>query len=181
PIKSCAAVPLQQVRLTELGLENDRRWVIVDDQGMFQTQRQIPHLAWIEPHLDVQAGTMTLRAPSQPTVQFAFASSASPVRLVTVWRDTVAAWDMGDTAAQWLDQFLQVPGRHFRLVQFNPEHPRISDTQWTGPRQSRHPFTDGFAINVLSQRAVDELNVRLQAEGLDPIEAQRFRAKLIHE
>ncbi|WP_227870875.1 MOSC domain-containing protein [Orrella marina] len=179
PIKSCAAVPVQTAQLTELGLQTDRRWVIVDQTGMFQTQRQIPHLVWIEPELTDQS--MTLRAPSQPAITIDLADEISHTRKVTVWRDTVSALDMGDAAAQWLDAFLQVPGKQFRLVQFDPRHPRICDETWTGSgeRQSRHPFTDGFGLNILSRRSLDDLNQRLEQAGLEAVSALHFRPNLV--
>lgn len=179
PIKSCAAVPVQEAQVTELGLMHDRRWLIVDEQGAFQTQRQIPHLVWIEPYLDHQ--TLTLRAPSQPEITLPLARPGSPERLVSIWRDSVLALDMGDEAARWLNDFLQVPGRHFRLVQFDPDHPRQCDPAWTGGGKhlSYHPFTDGFGINVLSMAALDALNGRLAQAGLDPVGIERFRPNLV--
>ena len=179
PIKSCASVPVASVEVTRFGLKWDRRWLIVDDQGMFQTQRQIPHLAWIKPTLD--ENTLTLSAPSQSDIVLAIASDGFPHRTITVWRDTIAAYDMGDEAADWLDHFLQVPGRHFRLVQFDPSHARLCDIAWTGDGdlRSNHPFTDGFGLNVLSLAALDDLNQRLEQAELDVVSAQRFRPNLI--
>ena len=179
PIKSCASVQVASAQVTQLGLQGDRRWLIVDDQGMFQTQRQIPHLTWIEPILG--QSTLTLRAPSQPEVVLALACEGFAHRTITVWRDTIAAYDMGDEAAHWLDEFLQVPGRHFRLVQFDPAHARLCDVLWTGDGKasSNHPFTDGFGLNVLSLAALDELNQRLEQAELDPVSAPRFRPNLV--
>ena len=42
---------------------------------------------------------------------------------VTVWDDTVPAWDMGALAAQWFSDFL---GQPCRLVRFDPDHLRLS-------------------------------------------------------
>lgn len=179
PIKSCAGVPVPVAKLTELGLQSDRRWVIADQDGMFQTQRQIPHLVWIEPELSER--TMTLRAPSQSDITFELADESAISRHVTVWRDTVNALDMGDEVAHWLDDFLQVPGKHFRLLQFDPRHPRICDQLWTGSgsKISRHPFTDGFGLNVLSRNSIAELNQRLEAANLEPVSALHFRPNLV--
>jgi len=179
PIKSCASVQVASTEVTRFGLKGDRRWLIVDDQGAFQTQRQIPHLAWIEPVLG--DSTLTLTAPSQSTLVLAVAEKGFPHRSVTIWRDTISAYDMGDEAAEWLDNYLQVPGRHFRLVQFDPSQARTCDMSWTGdgPLRSHHPFTDGFGLNVLSLAALDELNQRLEQAELDPVSVQRFRPNLV--
>ena len=65
PVKSCAGIEVQQARLTEAGLELDRAWMVVDDQGMFLTQRSLPRMALIRPQL--VADGMVLLYP-QPTL-----------------------------------------------------------------------------------------------------------------
>ncbi|KAJ1453667.1 MOSC N-terminal beta barrel domain-containing protein [Pelagophyceae sp. CCMP2097] len=60
PIKSCGAVSLESCRLGQTGLENDRVFAVVDENGIVQTQRQRRLLATVRPKLDVNADTMTL-------------------------------------------------------------------------------------------------------------------------
>jgi uncharacterized protein YcbX len=177
PIKSCAGLRLTNTFVTTLGLQYDRQWLIVDDTGQFQTQRQIPHLAWIEPSISHQ--TLGLHAPGQPDLYLAFASANSTKRTITVWRDQHDAWDMGDEASAWLDNYLEVPGRHFRLVQFDPNRPRQSDPAWSGPKPSGLQFADGFAINVLSESSIQGFNERLMEIGIEPVDALRFRPNLV--
>ena len=45
PVKSCRAVGLDRVELDETGFRYDRRWMIVDPDGRFVTQRGRPELA----------------------------------------------------------------------------------------------------------------------------------------
>jgi len=177
PIKSGAAVPLASSRVTALGLATDRQWLIIDDSGRFQTQRQIPHLVWIT--TQVSGDKITLKAPNQPTLDLPLANEAHARRSVTVWRDTLEALDMGSAASEWLQEFLQVPGRKFHLVQFDPAQQRLSDPKWTGPQPASHQFADGFAINVLSQSALDAFNVRLESHGLPLVDVRRFRPNLV--
>ena len=51
PVKSCAGVELPEALLTETGLEFDRAWMVVDAQGEFVTQRQLPRMALIKPQM----------------------------------------------------------------------------------------------------------------------------------
>jgi hypothetical protein len=51
PVKSCAGVQVQDVLLTETGLEFDRAWMVVDAKGRFLTQRELPRMALIKPQL----------------------------------------------------------------------------------------------------------------------------------
>ena len=177
PIKSCAGSVLAQATLTPLGLMHDRQWLIVDDTGQFQTQRQIPHLAWIEPTVLPQS--LRLSAVGLPTIEIPFASTDAQTLVVTVWNDRPWALDMGDAAAQWLDAFLEVPGRHFRLVQFDPRQSRLSDPSWSGALPAGLQFADGFAVNVLSEASLRHFNERLMESGTDPVDARRFRPNLV--
>ena len=61
PIKSCAGVEVQEAILTETGLEFDRAWMVVDEQGEFLTQRELPRMALVKPQLKTYE--MVLRAP----------------------------------------------------------------------------------------------------------------------
>ena len=47
PVKSCAGIEVQQALLTEAGLDLDRAWMVVDDEGVFLTQRTLPRMALI--------------------------------------------------------------------------------------------------------------------------------------
>jgi uncharacterized protein YcbX len=177
PIKSCAGMPLSRSLVTPVGLEHDRQWLIINEQGQFVTQRQIPHLAWIRPTL--LANGLQLQAPEQPDLLIAYSDEHSQRRKVTIWRDQVQAIDMGDAAAQWLDNYLEVPGRQFRLVQFDSSDVRWSDPHWTGSERAAVQFADGFAVNVLSQASLQHFNERLLELGGEPVDAMRFRPNIV--
>ena len=49
PIKSCRGLDLTGVRFDPLGPLYDRRFMVVDEQGAFLTQREVPKLAVIAP------------------------------------------------------------------------------------------------------------------------------------
>lgn len=177
PIKSCAGFALPEATLTPVGLQHDRQWLIVDSEGQFQTQRQIPHLAWIEPAISNR--TLHLSAPELPTIAVPFAEPDARKLSVNIWRDRVTALDMGETASQWLDEYLQVPGRHFRLVQFDPSQTRLSDPRWCGGSPAGLQFADGFAVNVLSEASLRHFNEQLMAIGAEPVDTRRFRPNLV--
>ena len=67
PIKSCAGVRLTEARITPRGLQHDRDYMIVDDDGSFLSQRQIPEMALIVP--TIGASAIALAAPGMPPVE----------------------------------------------------------------------------------------------------------------
>ena len=169
PIKSCAGVSVREALLIETGLEFDRAWMVVDAQGVFVTQRELPRMALIQPtlkHLEV-----VLRAPGMLALHLAIDGVEGPVR-VRVWKDEVAAYDMGDLAAQWFSDFL---GQPLRLVRFDPEQKRLSNKKWTGDIDAENAFSDGFPILVISEASLVELNQKLK----EPVTMARFRPNLV--
>jgi uncharacterized protein YcbX len=178
PIKSCAGVELPEALLTETGLEFDRAWMVVDAEGEFVTQRELPRMALIRPQM--KHSEMVLRAPGMLALHIAFDRVEQPVR-VRVWQDEVAAYDMGDIAAQWFSDFLSQPGRprKLRLVRFDPEHKRLSSLKWTGGVEAQNQFSDGYPLLVASEGSLAELNARLAAQGHAAVGMERFRPNIV--
>jgi uncharacterized protein len=182
PVKSCAGVAVQEAILTETGLEFDRAWMVVDAQGEFVTQRELPRMCLIQPAL--KQYEMVLRAPGMLALHIALDAVEQPCR-ATVWGQDCAAYDMGDIAAQWFTDFLAQdlpPGAQpmkLRLVRFDPEHQRLSNKKWTGDINALNQFSDGYPILVLSQSALDDLNHKLAVQNHASVTLQRFRPNIV--
>ncbi|MEP7283444.1 MAG: MOSC N-terminal beta barrel domain-containing protein [Rubrivivax sp.] len=172
PIKSCGALAPTEALLIETGLELDRAWMVVDADGEMLTQREWPRLALVRPTL--RQDDLRLRAPGMLALHLALDAVEAPTR-VRVWRDEVAAFDMGALAAQWFSDFL---GQPCRLARFDPAHARPSDPRWTGDVDAGTQFADAFALLVASTASLADLNRRLAAVGAPPVERERFRANL---
>jgi len=173
PIKSCAAVTLDEVLLIETGFEFDRAWMVVDAAGGFVSQRELPRMALVQQTL--KHSELVLRAPGMLALHLALDAVQARCR-VTVWNDEVAAYDMGDLAAQWFSDFL---GQPLRLVRFDPEQRRLSSRDWTGELEAENAFADGFPILVASTASLAELNRRLTAQGQAAVTMARFRPNLV--
>jgi uncharacterized protein YcbX len=173
PVKSCAGIALDEALIVETGIEFDRAWMVVDADGRFVTQRELPRMALIKPTLKTEE--MVLRAPGMLALHVSLNAVEAPCR-VTVWRDEVAAYDMGDLTAQWFSDFL---GQRLRLVRFDPAQRRLSNRDWTGEIEAENAFADGYPILVTSTAALDELNQRLASSGHDAVTMARFRPNLV--
>jgi uncharacterized protein YcbX len=173
PIKSCAGVELSEAVLTEAGLDLDRAWMVVDEKGEFVSQRELPRMALVRPQL--KHYEVVLRAPGMLALHLNIEGVEAPVR-VRVWDDDVAAFDMGDVAAQWFSDFL---GAKLRLVRFDPEHERLSNMKWTQGVAAPNQFSDGFPLLVVSEASLGELNRRLAEAGHPPVGMERFRPNIV--
>ncbi len=184
PVKSCAGVELQEAVLTDTGLDLDRAWMVVDEAGVFASQRELPRLALVTPR--IRQTELVLRAPGMLALHLAIDAVEQPVK-ARVWDDVVAAYDMGDIAAQWFTDFLSLsdaglPAAHakkYRLVRFDPDHKRLSSLKWTGGVEALNQFSDGYPLLVASVASLDTLNARLQAGGHSAVGIERFRPNIV--
>lgn len=185
PIKSCAGISVQQAVLTSAGLAHDRAWMVVDADGEMVTQRELPRMALIQPELVNSgvglaelvlhgSGLAALHLPL--TVGYLTEAHAIKVR---VWDDQVPAFDMGAEVSKWLTEFLGSSLGPLRLVRFDPNHQRPSNTKWTQGLPSLNQFSDGFPVLVASTASLVELNARLQAKGEAAVDMRRFRANVV--
>src|SRR5258705_2916777 len=89
PVKSCAGVELKEAVLTEIGLDLDRAWMVVDAQGEFVTQRELPRMALVKPQLKLSE--VVLRAPGMLALHLSVDTVEEPLQ-VKVWDDSVPAF-----------------------------------------------------------------------------------------
>ena len=173
PIKSCAGVAPAQALLIETGFELDRAWMVVDEHNEFVTQRELPRMALIR--LTLGRDDMALRAPGMLALHVSLDAVEQKTR-VRVWDDEVAAFDMGDLAAQWFSDFL---AKRLRLVRFDPEQRRLAHRRWTGAIEAENAFSDAFPLLVTSTASLAELNRRLALHGHGAVTMERFRPNLV--
>ena len=76
PVKSCAGVRVEQALLLDTGLEFDRAWMVVDGDGNFLTQRELPRMALVQPQL--KTFEMVLRAPGMLALHIALDRVEAP-------------------------------------------------------------------------------------------------------
>ena len=91
PIKSCGGIAVQESVLAASGLTLDRAFMLVDGEGEFVSQRELPRMALIQPKCTTI--DLTLSAPAMQPIRIGLALEARPAR-VRVWNDVVPAYDM---------------------------------------------------------------------------------------
>ena len=69
PIKSLPGIPLEKSVVEERGLKYDRRWMLVDKQNKFITQRLYPQMVFIDVRIDHESLSLAHRLKSMPCLQ----------------------------------------------------------------------------------------------------------------
>lgn len=175
PIKSCRGIDLLEMDIGERGPLYDRQWMIVDEQGLFLTQRQLPKMAQIECDIaDITGSKMQIRFAGQ---NFSVPLSPEPdstIRNVKVWKSELDALVIPQPDLHLaLSGFLERP---VWLVQFNPAvHREMIKKE--RPYGVGLQFADSASFLVTNTKSLQDLNSRLST----PIGIERFRPNVVVE
>lgn len=168
PVKSLAGISLNRSIVDAFGLQNDRRWMLVDMQGRMLTQRKLARMCLIHPQLTSQG--VRLAAPGMDDIDITLADTPDTCK-VQIWDDRCNAYDAGDPAAHWLSEFLATD---CRLTYFPDAEVRQLDQHYAQPND-KTAFSDGYPFLLIAQASLDDLNRRLQT----PVTMSRFRPNLV--
>ncbi|MDK8465318.1 MOSC N-terminal beta barrel domain-containing protein [Marinobacter sp. SS13-12] len=168
PVKSLAGIQVSSFRMDDFGPVCDRRWMIVDADRQFVTQRSNPELARIGTRLE--EGRVMVDIPGEGEFSLVAGSEECHVR---VWRDWTKAVYGGNEASDALSRYC---GETFRFV-FMPDETfrRVDASRVTEYR--RVSFADGFPLLITNLASLEELNSRLQTA----VEMRRFRPNIVVE
>ncbi|KAI8639705.1 hypothetical protein BD408DRAFT_420955 [Parasitella parasitica] len=126
PIKSCHYTSVQECQVDSLGIQQDRRFMIVyQENNRFVTQRKFASLAILRPTVNVSENTLTLSADGQESLVLPLKPDLSKLtqRTVKLWKDTLEVYDMGDEAGAWITQFLANHRKHDRQNNHSVDDP----------------------------------------------------------
>lgn len=169
PLKSGAGIPLDAVTLDHLGPENDRRWMIVNSEGRFVSQRELAPLCQIR--LTPMPDGYRLEGPGMEPLEQPRPTGTEPILPVRIWSDHCQAADLGARPAEWCSQFL---GEPVRLVYVPPSWERRTDPQYDRIG-GQVGFADGYPLLLIGEASLTDLNERLST----PLPMNRFRPNVV--
>lgn len=170
PVKSLGGTAVRQAKVTATGFEHDRRWMLVDENNLFISQRECAEMALLVAEVKDNALHITHKTKADH-LTIPIENNAGVKVEVTIWDDTCAAQFVGDEADNW---FVKILGIKCRLVYMPDETKRVVDQRYA-PAESITSFADAYPFLIIGQSSLDELNSRL-TEAL-PID--RFRPNMV--
>ncbi len=174
PIKSLGGIQLSGSRIEKRGLQYDRRWMLIDENGRFVSQREYYQLALLQPSIEGNQITITDKSGKQESLSFGLDEpNAEPIS-VTIWDDECGAKPLAESVNNWFSNFMQ---KTVRLVYMHEGSSRIADQRYAPKADDLVSFADGYPILVISQQSFDLLNEKVGRE----IPANRFRPNIILE
>lgn len=170
PLKSCQSQKVETMRITEEGPEGDRQWMVIDNQGVFLSQRTLPKLASVQIHLNEQGLSLGLGK------QFFVVPAKSVFKKsvpVNVWGHEFEAALEADLFSQAISQYLGVSCRLVRYAPFSQRKVGTAETAWAPEVQ----FADSRPVLLLNTKSLDDLNQRLTTA----VPMNRFRGNIIYD
>jgi len=165
PIKSLGGIALNEAKLSECGIEYDRYWMLIDDNGRFITQRDIPKLAlfklkYLNDSLIVEYENHQIAIPT---------SLRKSVNVVSyIWKEDVIASRESVEINNWFSQILE---KQVYLVRKADNYPRYVKKH----KDSGINFPDSDQYLLTGQSSLDYLNSKLENQ----LNINRFRPNIV--
>jgi uncharacterized protein len=164
PVKGLRGESVESFLVEPRGPANDRRFMIVDENSVFISQRQFPQLATLnasqnEMEITISSATATCRAVP-----------ASTRCMSTIWKDTLETADCGNQMSDFLSDFLK---KKIRLVWLPDDVRRATDIKYSSTGENS--LSDAYPLLVVNLATLDALNGQLKT----PIGIERFRGNIV--
>ena len=171
PIKSLGGIRLTEAKVGIRGLAYDRRWMLIDDKGMFLTQRKHHQMALLQVELKEEG--LRVFNKHRPGDSHIIPIDPQTERFisVTVWDDTVIGQVVSDASSRWFSQNL---GISCQLVYMPVSSQRHIDDKYAVNHETVS-FADAMPYLLIGQSSLDDLNEKLR----EPLPMNRFRPNFV--
>lgn len=171
PVKSLGGISLSKAQVTDRGLAHDRRWMLVDENGRFLSQREFPQLAIFQTSFEGNSLKITDKGNGHHVI-FDINEYQSDAMTVQVWDDTLQAFEVNPTTSHWFSEALGIP---VKLVYMPDNIHRKTDGAYALTGEEITSFSDGYPILIIGQSSLNSLNERLA----EPVGINRFRPNFV--
>ncbi len=172
PIKSLAGIRLDSVQLDIRGLKNDRRFMLIDSEGIFMTQRTVRQMALL--HTAIKDNKIHVWHKDQPDNVLIFPTQPKAFineQEVDVWGIPSICKVMPKVINEWFQDQLKTA---CQLV-YMPDTAERRMKEKYSTAKDLVSFADGSPVLIVGQAGLDDLNERLD----NPVSMNRFRPNLV--
>jgi uncharacterized protein YcbX len=170
PIKSLGGIKLDKATVTDRGFKYDRRWMLIDDNNRFISQRECAVMALLKTSISDKFLTVT-NTRTNALIKLPLVAVNQNIKIVRIWDDTCAAQSVSNEADTW---FTSALGMNTRLVYMPDQTKRFTDPEYTST-DSLTSFSDAYPFMIIGQSSLDDLNRRL----INSLPINRFRPNIV--
>jgi uncharacterized protein YcbX len=171
PIKSLGGIEKQKVQITATGFKHDRRWMLVDENNMFLTQRTQPQMALLQVGENSSGIFVFHKQHPLQSITIPFAMEYPKKINVTVWDDVCDALEADEEVNSWFSDMLQI---NCKLVHMPDDTRRMVDKRYAANNEITS-FSDAYPILMIGQTSLDNLNEKLT----EVLPMNRFRPNIV--
>jgi uncharacterized protein YcbX len=168
PIKSLAGIRVKSAKAEEMGFENDRRWMLIDDQNQFITQREYPNLSQFYPKIN---GDKISINHQDTTHEFFIDETLGEPLFSKVWDDETKVLEVNKVTSKWFSEAL---GFECKLVKIANKGARKHSSSKLNTTLNVS-LADGYPYLLIGSESLDFLNEKL----LEKITIERFRPNIV--
>jgi len=155
----------------ERGLRYDRRWMLIDENGTFITQRKYAELSLLAVKLEADYIEVSHKMEVDKAVKYRINEHSDVLIAVTIWDDATFGYEVNPAVSAWFTNFMQM---NVRLVKMAEDARRLVDTEYAY-HDEVVSFADGYPCLLIGQSALDGLNAKLDSA----IRMDRFRPNFV--
>jgi len=165
-------ISLPSAQLQPEGFEHDRRWMLVDDNGKFISQRMHAEMTMFIPN--IIGDTLTVEYKGSQ-IQIPINELTADDIDVSVFDDNMKATVVSEEANQWFSDRLNTSLRLFKVSKVTNRIKDFSKYVDTDQKETVVSFADGYPYLILSTASMDQLNSKMDVD----LDIDRFRANII--
>ncbi|MCX2584197.1 MOSC domain-containing protein [Pedobacter sp. MR22-3] len=171
PIKSLGGIRVEQALMEDEGLQYDRRWMLVDHEGTFVTQRKHTLLSLLQVHIEDDRLYVSHKLKENLKISFQLDETTGKRIEVRVWDDAAVGLEVSKSVNDWFTAYLQF---EVKLVRMSEDDKILVDPRYAANGEVKS-FSDGYPSLLIGQSSLDALNEKLTK----PVKMNRFRPNLV--
>lgn len=170
PIKSLGGISVDSAIAEARGLKYDRRFLLVDENGVFMTQRDFAEMALLKLSFG-ENGFKVLNTKDGSHIVLPLESDSKEIISVKIWDDVCNAVRVNQKLDNW---FSTVINKKCSLVYMPDDEKRIVEKKYIN-EDHIVSFADAYPFLIIGQSSLDDLNSRLET----PLLINRFRPNFV--
>ncbi|MFZ1288719.1 MAG: MOSC N-terminal beta barrel domain-containing protein [Melioribacteraceae bacterium] len=171
PVKSLSGISLSESYVEERGLKYDRRWMLVDSENIFITQRLLPKMIFIEVKMDNEDLVFSHRIKNLNSLKISLKKFPKRKVKVQIWEDFCIALEYENEINNWFREALDF---NCKLVYMPNISERKTSTKYF-PQSKNVSFADGYPFLIIGEESLNFLNTKLQF----PVTMNQFRPNFV--
>lgn len=169
PVKSLGGISLTETKVENRGLQFDRRWMLVDENNQFLTQRESPKMATLK--VEIKAENLLISSGGE-NISISIEPKRTETEKVKIWSSVCRAEIYEKEINQWFSSVLET---NCKLALMTEKSQRKVNYHYAVRATDTVSFADAYPFLLIGENSLADLNSRLS----QPLPMNRFRPNFV--